>query len=67
MSEGSQSDFEKATDYAKRIVRGGFCDDEELAMMPDYADSDLSVRFSRQEYCSGIAMPSSRGSSQPRD
>ena len=27
----------------------------------------LSVEFSRQEYCSGVAMASSRGSSRPRD
>ena len=40
VAEGSQSDFCKATDYAKRIVRGGFCDDEELAMTPDYTDSE---------------------------
>ena len=40
VSEGSQSDFRKATDYAKRIVRGGFCDDEELAMMSDDADTE---------------------------
>ena len=26
----------------------------------------LSMEFSRQEYWSGVAMPSSRGSSQPR-
>jgi len=40
VSEGSESDRCKATEYARRIVCGGFCDDEELAMMPDYADSE---------------------------
>ena len=40
VTEGSDSDFCKATDYAKRIVRGGFCDDDELAMTTDYADSE---------------------------
>ncbi len=40
VSEGSQSDFCTATDYAKRIVRGGFCDDDELAMTPDHADGE---------------------------
>ena len=29
--------------------------------------ASLSMGFSRQEYWSGFAMPSSRGSSQPRD
>ena len=40
VSEGSRSDFCQATGYAKRIVRGGFCDDDELAMMSDYTDSE---------------------------
>ncbi len=40
VSEGSRSDFCTATDYAKRIVRGGFCDDDELAMTPDHTDSE---------------------------
>lgn len=40
VSEGSQSDFCTATDYAKRIVLGGFCDDDELAMSPDCTDSE---------------------------
>lgn len=40
VTEGSDSDFCKATDYAKRIVRGGFCDDDELAMTSDYTDSE---------------------------
>ena len=40
VSEGSESDRCKATEYARRIVCGGFCDDEELAMMPGYADSE---------------------------
>lgn len=39
VTEGSDSDFCQATDYAKRIVRGGFCDDYELAITPDLADS----------------------------
>ena len=40
VTEGSNSDFRTATKYAKRIIRGGFCDDEELAMMSDYTDSE---------------------------
>ena len=40
VSEGSESDRCKATEYAKRIVRGGFCDDDEIAIMPDYTDSE---------------------------
>ena len=40
VSEGSQSDFCAATDYAKRIVLGGFGDDDELAMAPDSTDSE---------------------------
>jgi ATP-dependent Zn protease len=40
VSEGSQSDFCTATDYARRIVHGGFCDDDELALPPDYANSE---------------------------
>ena len=40
VAEGSQSDFCRATDYAKRIVRGGFDDDDELAMTPDCTDSE---------------------------
>lgn len=39
VSEGSESDRCKATGYAMRIVRGGFCDDDELAMTPDHTDS----------------------------
>ena len=40
VSEGSQSDFCKATEDAKRIVRGGFCDDDEIAITPSYIDSE---------------------------
>lgn len=40
LSEGSLSDFCTATVYAKRIVRGGFGDDDELAIAPDLADSE---------------------------
>ena len=40
VSEGSQSDFCTATDYARRIVHGGFCDDDELALPPDYANNE---------------------------
>ena len=40
VSDGSQSDFRTATDYAARIVRGGFGDDDELAMAPDCANSE---------------------------
>ena len=36
-SEGSESDFRKATDYATRLVRGGFGDTDELAITPDSA------------------------------
>lgn len=40
VTEGSDSDFCRATDYAKRIVRGGFRDNDELAMTYDCADSE---------------------------
>ena len=40
VTEGSGSDFCKATDYATRIVRGGFCDDYELAMTPGHTGSE---------------------------
>lgn len=35
VSEGSQSDFSTATDYARRIVCGGFREGDELAVAPD--------------------------------
>ena len=38
VSEGSESDFVTATDYASRILRGGFCEDDELAVAPNSAE-----------------------------
>ena len=38
VSEGCKSDFSMATDYAKRIVCGGFSEDDELAIAPSTAD-----------------------------
>ena len=38
VKEGSESDFLTATQDALRIVRGGFCEDGELAMAPESAD-----------------------------
>ena len=37
-SEGCESDFEKATEYATRIVRGGFSDSDTLAVTPRKAE-----------------------------
>ena len=38
VSEGCESDFSRATDYAKRIVCGGFSEDDELAVTPGSVD-----------------------------
>ena len=40
VSEGSESDFSTATEYARRIVRGGFCDGDELAVTPGFAEGE---------------------------
>ena len=37
-----------------------------MTLWPVACQAPLSMGFSRQEYWSGVAMPSSRGSSQPR-
>lgn len=39
VSEGCESDFSTATDYARRIVRGGFSEGDELAVTPGSVDS----------------------------
>ncbi|MBQ3288715.1 MAG: AAA family ATPase [Kiritimatiellae bacterium] len=39
VKEGSESDFIIARDYARRIVCGGFCEDDEIAMIPSSADN----------------------------
>ena len=38
VSEGSKSDFVAATGYARRIVCGGFCEGDELAVTPNFAE-----------------------------
>ena len=38
VSEGCAGDFSKATDYARRIVCGGFSEDDELAVTPVSVD-----------------------------
>lgn len=38
VKEGSESDFLTATQDAMRIVRGGFCEDDDLAITPGTAD-----------------------------
>ena len=55
VSEGSQRDFGKARDYAKRIVCGGLCDDEELAMMADHTDSRHDLELIRPKVTAILA------------
>ncbi len=40
VAEGSESDFAAATGYARRIVCGGFCEGDELAVTPGFAEGD---------------------------
>ena len=41
VSEGSKSDFSTATNYARRIVCGGFREGDELAVAPDSATGSM--------------------------
>ena len=45
--EGSESDFLTATQDAMRIVRGGFCEEDELALFPESVDGSLDLERNR--------------------
>ena len=45
--EGSESDFLTATQDAMRIVRGGFCEEDELALFPESVDGSMDLERNR--------------------
>lgn len=45
--EGSENDFLTATQDAMRIVRGGFCEEDELALFPESVDGSLDLERNR--------------------